>query len=126
MLDEKDLQAIAQLMAQQKQELIGELAVRMDAKMAQQKTDITGELDAKLSALETRMDDKLDSFKQETVAMMEAYFDPKFELLAEGQKTLLETLAPKNRVEQLEEEVDILKTVIRSLSRDVAELKKAQ
>lgn len=126
MLDEKDLQAIAQLMAQQKQEIIGELDVRMDAKMAQQKTDITGELDAKLSALETRMDDKLDSFKQETVAMMEAYFDPKFELLAEGQKTLLETLAPKNRVEQLEEEVDILKTVIRSLSRDVAELKKAQ
>ena len=130
MLDEKDLQAIAQLMAQQKREIIGELDVRIDAKMAQQKQEVAGELDArmdaKLSALEARMDDKLDSFKQETMAMMEAYFDPKFDLLAEGQKTLLETLAPKNRVEQLEEEVDLLKTVIRSLSRDVAELKKAQ
>lgn len=126
MLDEKDLQAIAQLMTQQKQEIVGELDARMDAKLAQQKTEITGELDAKLATMETQMDDKLSAFKQETVAMMEAYFDPKFELLAEGQKTLLETLAPKNRVEQLEEEVDILKTVIRSLSRDVADLKKAQ
>ena len=36
------------------------------------------------------------------------------------------TKAPKSRVDQLEEEVDLLKTVIRSLSRDVAELKKAQ
>ena len=134
MLDEKDLQAIAQLMAQQKQEIIGELDVRMDTKMAQQKQEIIGELDTrmdqKLAAQKQEimgeLDTKLDSFKQETVAMMEAYLDPKFELLAEGQKTLLETLAPKSRVEQLEEEVEFLKTVIRSLSRDVAELKKAQ
>ena len=76
MLDEKDLQAIAQL---------------MDQKLASQKTEIMGEIDTKMS-----------SFKQETMAMMEAYFDPKFELLAEGQKTLLETLAPKNRVEQMD------------------------
>lgn len=100
MLDEKDLQAISQLMAQQKQEIIGEL--------------------------DTRMDQKMTDFKRDTIAMMEAYFNPKFNLLAEGQKNILETLAPKNRVEKLEEEVDSLKTVIRALSRDVAELKKAQ
>lgn len=51
---------------------------------------------------------------------------PQLRALAEGQKTILETMTPKSRVEQLEEEVDFLKTVIRSLSRDVAELKKAQ
>lgn len=51
---------------------------------------------------------------------------PQLRALAEGQKTILETVTPKSRVEQLEEEVDFLKTVIRSLSRDVAELKKAQ
>lgn len=89
MLDEKDLQAIAQLMAQQKKEILEESAANMRA-------------------------------------ILEGYVEPKFNLLADGQKTLLETLAPKNRVEQLEEEVDFLKTVIRSLSRDVAELKKAQ
>ena len=89
MLDEKDLQAIAQLM-------------------------------------DSHMDAKLTGFRQETVAMMEAYFDPKFNLLADGQKTILEKKKKKNRVDQLEAEVDFLKTIIRSLSRDVAELKKAQ
>lgn len=51
---------------------------------------------------------------------------PRLQALYEGQQNLLDTLAPKNRVEALEEEVDLLKTAIRSLSRDVAELKKAQ
>lgn len=51
---------------------------------------------------------------------------PQLRALAEGQKTILESVAPKSRVDQLAEEVDLLKTVIRSLSRDVAELKKAQ
>lgn len=51
---------------------------------------------------------------------------PQLRALAEGQKTILESVTPKSRVDQLEEEVDFLKTVIRSLSRDVAELKKAQ
>lgn len=57
---------------------------------------------------------------------IENRIDPQLQALAEGQKTILETVAPKSRVDQLAEEVDLLKTVIRSLSRDVAELKKAQ
>lgn len=57
---------------------------------------------------------------------IENRIDPQLQALAEGQKTILETVTPKSRVEQLQEEVDFLKTVIRSLSRDVAELKKAQ
>ena len=89
MLDEKDLQAIAQLM-------------------------------------DVQMNEKMSGFRQETMAMMESYFDPKFNLLADGQKTILEAVVPKSQVDQLEEEVDFLKTVIRALSRDVAELKKAQ
>ena len=57
---------------------------------------------------------------------IENRIDPQLQALAEGQKTILETVTPKSRVEQLQEEVDFLKSVIRSLSRDVAELKKAQ
>lgn len=57
---------------------------------------------------------------------IENRIDPQLQAFAEGQKTILETVTPKSRVEQLQEEVDFLKTVIRSLSRDVAELKKAQ
>ena len=36
--------------------------------------------------------------------VMESAITPKLNLLAEGQQTLLETLAPKSRVEELEEE----------------------
>lgn len=48
------------------------------------------------------------------------------EQLAEGHTHLAKTLAGKSRVEKLEDEVDFLKTVIKALSKDVAELKKAQ
>lgn len=51
---------------------------------------------------------------------------PQLQALAEGQKTILETLAPKNRVEALEDEVAFMKSVIKALSQEVAELKKAQ
>lgn len=51
---------------------------------------------------------------------------PKLKLLAEGHDTLLETLAPKDRTEKLEEEVEFLKVVVRSLSKEIAELKRAQ
>lgn len=57
--------------------------------------------------------------------VVEADILPKFNLLADGQKTLLEALAPKSRVEALEEEVDLLKAVVRSMSREIEELKQA-
>ena len=52
--------------------------------------------------------------------------DPKLKALAEGQQLLLETLAPKNRVEELENEVAFLKSVMKLHSEQISELKKAQ
>ena len=43
--------------------------------------------------------------------IVESEITPKLNLLVEGQQTLLETLAPKSRVEALEEEVDFLKSI---------------
>ncbi|WP_312280348.1 hypothetical protein [Oscillibacter sp.] len=51
---------------------------------------------------------------------------PSIQALAEGQANLLATLAPKNRVEALEDEVAFMKSVVKILSQEVAELKKAQ
>ena len=45
--------------------------------------------------------------------IIESEITPKLNLLVEGQQTLLETLAPKSRVEELEDEVSFLKSVIR-------------
>lgn len=81
-----------------------------------------------------RMIDVMEAQKkeilQETAAatrvLIESSIMPKFNLLAEGQQTLLETLAPKSRVEELEEEVDFLKSIIKLRSEQIAELKKAQ
>ena len=58
--------------------------------------------------------------------VMESAITPKLNLLAEGQQTLLETLAPKSRVEQLEEEVDFLKSIVElPASQQIAEFKKS-
>ena len=55
------------------------------------------------------------------------------ELLAEGQRTIIETLTPKSETEELKEEVNVLKSVIRMHAKQLAEqqqeieqLKKAQ
>lgn len=60
------------------------------------------------------------------VAYIESAVMLKFDLLADGHKLLLDTMAPKSRVEELEDEVSFMKQVIKAMSRDIAELKKAQ
>lgn len=79
MLDEKDLQAIAQLMTG--------LESRMDQKMARQKKEIISE----------------------TMVLMESYFDPKFQALSEQinpvPKEAIDIL--ENRVDDLEKTVEL-------------------
>lgn len=84
MLDEKDLQAIAQMMEQQRKDIMHDVVVLMDAE-----------------------------------------FKPRFDLLAEGQKDILEKLVPRSRVDDLEEEVRFMKSIIRQMNDDLQKLKKA-
>lgn len=49
-----------------------------------------------------------------------------FNLLAEGQQAILDQITPKDRVDELEADVIVLKTAVKMLSQEVAELKKAQ
>lgn len=58
--------------------------------------------------------------------IVENVVTPQLSMLAEGQKTIMDKLAPKSRIEELEEEVEFLKSVIRMHSKEIAELKKAQ
>ena len=51
---------------------------------------------------------------------------PQIQALAEGQKTILDTLAPKSKVEALEEEVELLKSIIKMHTNQINDLKKAQ
>ena len=108
MLEEKDLQAIAQLMDSRIGESEKRMAELMDQRLAQQKQEI------------------LDETTQRMKILLDTEVTPKFNLLAENQKIMLDKLAPKSELEELRSEVSVLKLAIRSINQEIAELKKAQ
>lgn len=145
MLDEKDLQALSDLIDKKLDIRFQESEARMEARMTEKLQESETRMSEKLQESETRMTEKLQESEtrmseklQESEArileqtahnmrvLLESYVEPKFKLLAEGHQTLLETLAPKSRVDELEEEVAFLKSVVRIHDRDIQELKKAQ
>ena len=95
MLEEKDLQAITQLMAQlltqQKQEIMQDI----EQKMARQKQEILAESTHNMQVL------------------IDAEIRPQFNLLAEQIQTMMETRVDTARVERLEDEVSVHKMMIR-------------
>lgn len=52
--------------------------------------------------------------------------DKRFNAIDKGINAILEQLTPKSRVDELEADVIVLKTAVKMLSQEVAELKKAQ
>ena len=112
MLDEKDLQALSDLIDKKLDVRLRESEARMEARMAE-----------KLQEAETRI---LEQSAHNMRVLLESYVEPKFNLLAEGQQMIRETLVPKSRVEELEDEVAFLKSIVRIHDRDIQELKKAQ
>lgn len=79
-----------------------------------------------LQMIQEMIDRSAERTESRLVAYIESAVMPKFDLLAEGHKLLQETMAPKSRMEELEDEVSFMKQVLKSMSRDIAELKKAQ
>lgn len=78
---------------------------------------------------EEKMISMLEEINQRLVSVevaQENILIPQIQALAEGQKTILETLAPKSRVEALEEEVELLKSIIKMHTNQINDLKKAQ
>ncbi len=145
MLDEKDLQAIAHLIdvkisgtesrltskidqLDDRMDKLGSRVDRLDARM-DKLDDRMDRLDARMDMLDDRMDKldtKIDDTESRILAYIEADVLPKFDILAEGHQLLRETLAPKDRVEALEEDMTFMKQVNKSMSRDIEALKKAQ
>lgn len=60
------------------------------------------------------------------MAYIESNILPRFDKLTNGHELLVEPLAPKNRIEKLEEEVAFLKALVMSMLTDIDKLKKAQ
>lgn len=110
MLEEKDLQAFARL-----------IDASLDAK-----------LDTKLASINDRLDQMQEDLSDlrttvtRVAVTQENTVIPQLKLLAEGHETLLNTLARKDRVEALEDDVALLKTAIKAMSQRIAELEQAQ
>lgn len=78
---------------------------------------------------EEKMISMLEEINQRLVSVevaQENILIHQIQALAEGQKTILETLAPKSKVEALEEEVELLKSIIKMHTNQINDLKKAQ
>ena len=124
MLEEKDLQALAYLIDTRLDAKLDEKLAPIHSELSDLRTDVSS-LKEDVSGLKS----DVSALKSETAAIrldIENRIDPALELLAEGQKTLLETMAPKSRVDVLEEELAFQKQIIKSLVKDVNDLKKAQ
>lgn len=96
MLEEKDLQAIAQLMQGMED--------RIDQKLAQQKKEIM----------------------QEVGVLIENEVTPRFNLLAEELDAIKERLPAPDILEQIQEELDIQHAVVKRHTKEIQALKKAQ
>ena len=85
-----------------------------------------------MDRMETRMDGMQEQINtlQDDMHRVKAYLEldveKRFDAVNEGIDMILEKMVPEDRVEKLEDDVVVLKAAVRTLSRDVAELKKAQ
>ena len=102
----------------------------MDESVRASEERMRGYMDESVRASEERMrgymDESVRASEERIFAYLEGKYDPMFQLLAEGQKTLLETLAPVSRVEKLEDEVAFLKQMLKTLASEIQDLKRAQ
>ena len=100
MLEERDLQAIAQLMKGMED--------RIDQKLAQQKEEI------------------LDEATHRMKVLLDTEVTTKFNLLAEELDAIKERLPAPDILEQIQEELDIQHAVVKRHTKEIQALKKVQ
>ena len=79
-----------------------------------------------LQSIQTMIDASIRASEKRMIAYFDTDVMPKFDLLAEGLQDVQAKLTPMTRIEAIEDDVALLKQVIRSMSKERAELKKAQ
>ena len=99
------------------------METRIDQKLDQQKQDIM--FDTK-NLLDQQKQEILDESTRRIKLLLDTEVQTKFNLLAEGQRDILDALTPKSEFEKLRSEMDVLKLAVRTLSQELDELKKAQ
>ena len=132
MIDEKlaaQTQEIDKKLAAQTQEIDKKLAAQtqeIDKKLAAQTQEIDKKLAAQTQEVKRYMEETREDALRETRLMMENYFDPKFNLLAENQQIMMEKLKGLDDLEVLDTRVSALEAMVKKINRELKELKKAQ
>ena len=88
-----------------------------------------GEILAQHSELLNQVNNRVDQVQDNITGIklrLELDVEKRFDAVDEGIDAVLETLTPKSRVDELEADVVVLKSAIKMLSQEIAELKKAQ
>ena len=125
MLDERDLQAIAQLIDSKLQESEQRTSQLIESKLKESEQRTMGAIKESEQRTMGAIKESEQRTMQGAATLMESYFEPKFQLLAEGIQSLQETQIPRERFENLEEEVAFLHTIVRQHSREIEKLKHA-
>lgn len=110
-------------------EMLGEMSRRMDTMQEDMSALRTASATKEdIAALKSEMatEENLQQAKSEMMALMEAYFEPKFDLLAEQIKLIQEKQVPMEALEQVEDRLDVVEAAIKSHSVEIRNLKKAQ
>ena len=79
-----------------------------------------------LQSIQTMIDASIRASEKRMIAYFDTDDLPTFDLLAVGLQDVQAKLTPMTRIEAIEDDVALLKQVIRSMSKELAELKKAQ
>lgn len=111
-------------------EMLGAMGQRMDT-MSQRMDTMNQRMDTMQEDLTSLREDMatkedLQQAKSEMMVLMEAYFTPKFELLADQIKLIEEKQVPIEALEQAEDRLDVLEAVVKSHSAEIRKLKRAQ
>lgn len=96
-----------------------------EEKILQLLTEMKTEIDRRFDKVDERLEE-LDARSLKSAVLLETEIPHKLGLLFEGHKTILETLSPKSRVDELEEEVTILRSAFQALANRLTALEKAQ
>ena len=133
MLDEKDLQAIAKLISASEARMTTLIKEEVGASEARMTTLIKEEVGAsearmtkKIDASEARMTEKISASEARMMALMEAYFEPRFNLLGDQFQLLHEKIPQVEALESLDIRVSALEVAVKQHTEEIKQLKKAQ
>ena len=82
-------------------------------------------MEAQMDQMEARMDRMGDDL-QRVRLYLELDVEKRFDAINEGIDVIQENLLPEERMEKAENDIVVLKTAVKALAREVAELKKAE